>query len=199
MKLKEIFKRKQKDKKHSKNVIIGENTIIDKNANFRYDGNFNNSIIIGKNSMINCNFIFESNKGEISIGDRTFINAGTNLISRSKIEIGNDVTIAWGCTIYDHNSHSIDWKERRKDLEQQFKDLQNGENFIKNKNWDMVKSRPIKICDKAWLGFNVTVLNGVTIGEGAIVGACSVVREDVEPWTIVAGNPAKVIKRIEHE
>lgn len=197
--LKKIMKKKSKNTKISNNIIIGKGSVLLTNTSFRYDINSNNPVTIGENSMLNCNFIFESDKGEISIGDRTFINAGTNLISRSKIEIGNDVTIAWGCTLYDHNSHSIDWKERRNDIEQQINDYKNGENFIKNKNWETVKSRPIKICDKVWLGFNVTVLNGVTIGEGAIVGACSVVRENVEPWTIVAGNPAKVIKRIDHE
>ena len=197
--LKKIMRKKSKNTKISNNIIIGKGSVLLNNTSFRYDVNSNNPITVGEKSMVNCNFIFESDKGEISIGDRTFINAGTNLISRSKIEIGNDVTIAWGCTLYDHNSHSIDWKERRNDIEQQINDYKNGENFIKNKNWETVKSRPIKICDKVWLGFNVTVLNGVTIGEGAIVGACSVVRENVEPWTIVAGNPAKVIKRIEHE
>ena len=148
--------------------------------------------------MINCDFIFESEKGEIEIGDRTFINGGTSLISRSKIKIGDDVTIAWGCTLYDHNSHSLDWQERQKDLEQQLNDYNNGLDFIKNKNWETVKSRPITIEDKVWIGFDCTILNGVNIGEGAIVGAKSVVRENVEPYTIVAGNPAVVIKKLKH-
>ena len=165
---------------------------------FRYDVNLKNPVKIGKDCMLNCNFIFESNKGEIEIGDRTFINAGTNLISRSKIKIGNDVTIAWGCTLYDHNSHSLDWRERQNDLTQQLKDYRSGCNFIKNKNWNTVKSRPIVIEDRAWIGFDCTILNGVTIGEGAIIGAKSVVRNNVEPYTVVAGNPAVVIKRLEH-
>ena len=46
---------------------------------------------------------------------------------------------------------------------------------------------------------NVTILKGVTIGEGAIVGACSVVTKDVPAWTVVAGNPAKVIKIIKKD
>ena len=50
-----------------------------------------------------------------------------------------------------------------------------------------------------WIGFESVILAGVTIGEGAIVGAKSVVRKDVEPWTVVAGNPAVVIKRLNHE
>ncbi|MBK8021791.1 MAG: hypothetical protein IPK19_10285 [Chloroflexi bacterium] len=53
---------------------------------------------------------------------------------------------------------------------------------------------PIRICDKAWIGFNAVILKGVTIGEGAIVGAGSVVTKDVPAWTVVAGNPARIIR-----
>ncbi len=77
-------------------------------------------------------------------------------------------------------------------------DYLNGNNFTVNKDWSNVKSKPIKICDKVWIGFDVVILKGVTIGEGAIVGARSVVTKDVEPWTVVAGNPVKFIKNIEH-
>lgn len=190
-------KRKDKMLKAQKNLTYGKNTILLNGMTIRNP--YQNKITIGDDCMINCNFIFESDKGEIEIGDRCFINAGTNIISRSKIKFGNDITVAWGCTFYDHNSHSLDWRERVHDLEQEIKDYNETGDFIKNKNWDVVKSRPITIEDKAWIGMNCTILNGVTIGEGAIVGACSVVRENVEPWTVVAGNPAKVIRRIRHE
>ena len=53
--------------------------------------------------------------------------------------------------------------------------------------------------NNVWIGFNSIVLKGVAIGEGAIVGAGSIVTKDVEPHTIVAGNPAKFIKRIEEK
>ena len=57
--------------------------------------------------------------------------------------------------------------------------------------------RPIVLEDKVWIGINSTILQGVTIGYGAIVGAQSVVTRDVPPMTIVAGNPARIIKKIE--
>lgn len=66
-----------------------------------------------------------------------------------------------------------------------------------NKKWDVVKEAPIIIKDKAWIGMNVIVLKGVTIGEGAVIGAGSVVTRDVPDWTVVGGNPAKEIKSIE--
>lgn len=146
--------------------------------------------------MIGCEFVFESDEGMITVGNHSFINAGTKLISRTGIDIGNNVTIAWGCTIYDHNSHSLSYLSRRKDIERQLSDYRSGKNFIHSKDWSIVKSRKITIEDDAWIGFGVTILNGVTIGEGAIVSAMSVVRDNVEPWTIVAGNPAVIIKRL---
>jgi len=150
---------------------------------------------IGDDSILACNIIFESKGGEIIIGDRSFIGA-SSLICREKIEVQNNVFIAWGCWIYDHDSHSIDFRERQNDIHQQLIDLRSGKNFIENKNWDVVNSKPIVIQSNAWIGMNCIILKGVTIGEGAIVGAGSVVTKDVLPWTIVAGNPAKLIREI---
>lgn len=59
-----------------------------------------------------------------------------------------------------------------------------------------VRTAPITIKDYAWISYNVCILKGVTIGEGAIVGAGSVVTKDVPDWTVVAGNPAKIIRYI---
>ena len=181
------------------NIRYDKSTILLKSCIFRFDGTEkNNSVTIGKDTMLACSIIFESNTGEVIIGNNTFINNGTSLISKNKITIGNHVTIAWGCTIYDHNSHSLDYRERQKDINRQNEDYREGRNFIASKNWDVVKSKPIIIEDNVWIGFDSVVLSGVTIGEGAIVGARSVVRENVEPWTVVAGNPAVVIKRLKH-
>ncbi|MBB4122705.1 putative colanic acid biosynthesis acetyltransferase [Martelella radicis] len=55
-------------------------------------------------------------------------------------------------------------------------------------------SRPITICDHAWVAAEAFVGPGVTIGEGSVVGARSVVVRDIEPWKVVGGNPARVLK-----
>jgi len=149
-------------------------------------------LVTGKHCVLEGNYIFETKSGFISIGDRVHI-GNSMLISMNRIEIGNDVTIAWDCLIYDHNSHSVSWSERKNDTEQEYLDLISYNNSIKNKNWSVVKSAPIVICDKVWIGTGCKILKGVTIGEGAIVGAGSVVTKDIPPWTIVGGNPAKII------
>jgi len=153
-------------------------------------------VTIGDDNMLNCQIIFESDEGEVIIGNRVFIGAST-LISRERIEFGNNIFVAWGVCFYDHDSHSLDHKMRQEDISQQLRDYRNGQSFIQNKNWKTVKSAPIKISDNAWIGMNALILKGVTIGEGAVVGAGSVVTRDVEPWTVVGGNPAKLIRRID--
>jgi acetyltransferase-like isoleucine patch superfamily enzyme len=60
-----------------------------------------------------------------------------------------------------------------------------------------VISAPVVIEDDAWIGFKAIILKGVSVGRGAIVASGAVVTKDVEPWTVVAGNPAQVIKILE--
>jgi len=153
---------------------------------------------IGDRCLLQNEFIFESAGGKTTVGDGVFINSGTKIISRSLIEIGNAVTIAWGCVIYDHDSHSMSYLDRIADHHQLLNDFPLGK-MIANKDWSRVATAPIRIHDYVWLGFDVVVLKGVTIGEGAIVGARAVVTKDVPPWTIAAGNPARAVKEIPHE
>jgi acetyltransferase-like isoleucine patch superfamily enzyme len=155
-------------------------------------------LVIGDDSNVQGYFVFEKDDGLISIGNRTFIGGGT-FICVDKIEICNDVLISWGCTISDNNSHSTKWTERENDVKLWKRGLDE-KKIGQYKNWNVVKCAPIIIKDKVWIGFNSIILKGVTIGEGSIVGAGSVVTKDVPDWTIVAGNPAKIIRTIpEHE
>lgn len=150
---------------------------------------------IGSNCMIDGTFVFETETGMIKVGDRCHIGNGT-LISKSRIEIGNDVTMAWGFTIYDHDSHSVSWNERMNDTVQEYEDMKKYHDPIFSKDWSKVNTKPIRISDKVWIGMNVIILKGVTIGEGSVIGAGSVVTRDVAPWSVVAGNPARVVRRL---
>ena len=107
----------------------------------------------------------------------------------------NDVTMAWGITIYDHNSHSMAWQQRQKITEHFYRTYGTPQCFA-DIDWTDVATAPIMIKDRVWIGFGASILKGVTIGEGAVVGACSVVRRDVEPYTVVAGNPAVLVRRL---
>ena len=149
----------------------------------------------GQHCVLEGNYVFEKQSGKISIGDRVHI-GGSTLISINGINIDDDVTIAWGCLLYDHDSHSTDWEKRKYDTEREYLCYKQNMPLIANKDWSCVKSAPIHICSKAWIGTGVTILKGVTIGEGAVIGAGSVVAKDVPAWTVVAGNPAQVVKTL---
>ena len=96
--------------------------------------------------------------------------------------------ISYLVDIHDTNGHPIDWEERRLDEQE----LMAGKYRVPTKT----VSKPIVIEDDVWIGFKSTILKGVHIGRGAIVAAGSLIIEDVPAWTIVAGNPAKVVREL---
>ena len=149
---------------------------------------------IGQRCLIRAEFTFESNSGYVRIGNNVNL-GGVHFLCKTLIEIEDDVMMAWGITIYDHNSHSIYWDERKTDLLKCYTEYfeNNGNNGI-GKDWGTVITKPVKIQSKVWVGFNVIILKGVTIGEGAVIGAGSVVASDIPAWTVAVGNPARVIK-----
>ena len=118
-------------------------------------------------------------KATIIIGDHVGI-SGSTLRCSERITIGNRTIIGSGCLILDTDGHPIPAAER------QVPDYYN-----------YVKSRPIIIGDDVFIGARCIITKGVTIGNGAVIGAGSVVTHDVPPNTIVAGNPAQIVKEIE--
>lgn len=104
----------------------------------------------------------------ISIGDKSYVGDGTEIHAGERVEIGNGVLIACGCTILDRDYHKFESDKER--------------------------VKPIVIKDHVWICANCTILKGVTIGEGAVVAAGSVVTRSVPARALAAGNPARVIK-----
>jgi acetyltransferase-like isoleucine patch superfamily enzyme len=113
----------------------------------------------------------------LSIGDRTFIGHECSFTVGKEIRIGKDCLIARGVMIADYDGHPVAPERRREPSA--LEDI-----------------RPVVVEDGVWIGARAIILKGVTIGQGSVVGAGAVVTADVPPRTVVAGNPAKVIKTI---
>ncbi len=176
-------------------VSVEKNNDIDNlNIEVRFLNKTNPMVKIGNNNVLNTKFVLETKTSKITVGNNSFVGGGV-FVCANEITIGSDVMFSWGCTIIDTDAHSLNWEYRKDDVKNWKRGLD--ENAIgKYKDWTNVVSKKIEIQDKAWIGFNVIILKGVTIGEGAIVAAGSVVTKNVDPFTLVAGNPAVFIKKL---
>ena len=144
-------------------------------------------VIIGKNVTIVSAKIFAFDLGKIIIGKYSYIGKNMQIDSCVNVKIGNYCMISNNVLIQDHNSHPIKKIERRKQLIE-----------LQNRPTNVYESanKKIIIGDDVWLGTDSTILKGVTIGNGSIIGARAVVTKNIPPNSIVAGNPAKIVKKI---
>lgn len=128
-------------------------------------------------------------RGRVTLGDFALVH-GARIICDVEVVIGDYALISWNVVLMDTYRVPIDPGERRKELER-----------IPSRQFRVacaeVPAKPIRIARNVWIGFGACVLPGVTIGQGSIVGARSVVTADVPPFTIVAGNPARVIRQLQ--
>lgn len=131
--------------------------------------------------------------GRVSLGNYSLVH-GARFICDEEIRIDDYALISWNVVLMDSYRVSLDPFERRKELERVPK---RSPRYIDAANASPSPPRPIHIKSNVWIGFDACVLPGVTVGEGSIIGARSVVAENVEPYTVVAGNPARVIRRLE--
>jgi acetyltransferase-like isoleucine patch superfamily enzyme len=118
-------------------------------------------------------------EARIKIGAGTFLNKGVMIAAEQLVEIGEHCMFANGCFITD-SSHRYDDPTRPVP-------------------WQGFTTKgPTRIGDNCWLGANVVVTSGVTIGERGVIGANSVVTKDVEPFSVAAGAPAKVLRKVDY-
>lgn len=183
-----IFKNTIKNLLHFYNVLkinnLGKNTFL----HCRIEKRDLKSIInIGENCLINGRLVTENANSNITIKNNVFIGGKTILDCLNIIEINENVLISYECIIADHDSHSTNSLKRQDDLNKFRNDVM---------NWSQVDTKPIIIKKNAWIGTRSIILKGVTIGEGSIVAAGSVVTKNVPNYTLVAGNPAIIKKKL---
>jgi acetyltransferase-like isoleucine patch superfamily enzyme len=131
---------------------------------------------------------YRKNIGDYTYGSPKIFDWGEG----ATLKIGKFCSIADGVVIFLGGEHRTDWVTTypfsAPELNQYFPTAKNIKGHPKTKG-DVI------IGNDVWLGYNSIILSGVKIGDGAVIGACSVVTKNVPPYTIVAGNPAKIIRK----
>jgi len=136
-----------------------------------------NKFYIGNDSTIEDFATINNGVGDVYIGDRTRIGLGCTIIG--PVKIGNDIMLAQNIVISGLNH--------------------NYENIYQPISSQGVSTSQIVIEDETWIGANSVIVAGVTVGKHSVIAGGSVVTKDVPPYSIVAGNPAKVLKKYNFE
>ena len=170
-----VYKNAELELSKTSKIIIGG--IFQFNAKWTKNDPFPSILAMGENSSLIVKSYFSIysgsrvsiNQGASLILGSGFINNNLNLACYEKIEIGNKVAISENVCIRDSDGHNIFTSKH-------------------------IKTQPVKIGDKVWIGMNVTILKGVTIGDGCIIAAGSVVNKDIPANCLAGGVPAKILK-----
>jgi acetyltransferase-like isoleucine patch superfamily enzyme len=136
-----------------------------------------------------CSFSL-GQKGRCTVGNFTLMN-GALVMAEELIEIGSYCLISWNVGIADSDFHPLAPAQRRLDA------LALAPYYKERPPRPPIRTAPVRIGDNVWIGMNAVILKGVTIGENSVVAAGSVVTKSIEPNTVVAGNPAVVVKKFQ--
>lgn len=142
-----------------------------------------NNVFLDNNAVLQLSeehLKYGSQKPKVEIEDKVTIGLGTMISAAKHILIKKNVLISQHCFIGDHDH--------------EYKDINTPIRFQGLRN-----VKPVVIDEGAWIGANVTVCSGVTIGRNSVVGANSVVKNDVPDYAVAVGTPAKIIKRYDHK
>ncbi|MFB6420257.1 MULTISPECIES: acyltransferase [Bradyrhizobium] len=167
---------------------LGAGAVLGADARMRNIYGDTDKIDIGAQSRIFGELMTFAHGGQIRIGEWCYVGEGTRIWSAASIEIGNRVLISHSANVFDSLTHPIGAAARHEQVRQIFTSGHPRELSL--------DEAPVRICDDAWVGAGAMVLRGVTVGEGAVVAAGAVVTKDVPAFSIVAGNPAVLVREL---
>jgi len=175
------------------NVSLDDSAYVETSYSFLlYRSKLPEGVRVGRGSTTYLGTMFDLGPdARVHIGDFCCVH-GAWFICDSEITIGDYAMISWNVVFMDTYGVWTDPAERRKQLAAL--PFDGGRRMPRG-----APAKPIHIGRNVWVGFDCIVLPGVTIGDGSIVGARSVVTENVPPFTLVAGNPARKIRDIEND
>jgi acetyltransferase-like isoleucine patch superfamily enzyme len=172
------------------NAVLDDESMVESTYSFLLDRSeppF--GVRVGKGTSTYGGTMFDLGpRGELTLGQFSMTN-GTRFVSDERITVGSYCLLAWSVVIMDTYRTPLDPLDRRRALQRE--PPTRPRRFVAES-----ETRPVTVGDAVWIGFESVVLPGVSIGEGVIVGARSVVADDCEPWTVMAGNPARVIRKL---
>lgn len=173
------------------NVQIDPSAYIETTFSFLlYRSTQETGLRIGRGASTYLGTMFDvGQNGVVTLGDFALVH-GARIICDSAVEIGHHALISWNVVLMDNYRAPTDRAARREVLRQ---------GNIEHAIHDVAPPRPIKIGANVWIGFDACVMPGVTVGDGAIIGARSVVFEDVPAYSVAVGNPARIVRRLEPE
>ena len=169
------------------NVRVSESAYLGTSYSFHeYRSRASIGLRVGRGASLEQTVLDVGPNGQISLGEFAFVSSA-RIICDSEVEIGEYALIGWNVVIMDTYRVPVDVEMRRHELE---RTSVTPERRLANDG----EPRPVRIGPNVWIGFEACVLPGVIIGEGAVIGARSVVRENVPPFTVIAGNPARIVR-----
>lgn len=147
-------------------------------------------IVIGDYVILRHNRLFCFGRGKLMIGNYCYFGDHTQIDAAEEVKIGNYCMLSNRIMIQDHSSHPLSPRKRREQLIN-----------LQKKPTDVYDTtiKKVIIEDDVWIGMDVLILKGVTVGKGSVVAAKAVVTKDVSPYSVVAGNPARIVKTIEED
>lgn len=173
-------------KKIKNNIIFGKNCIFKHCSDVRLlFGSTKSDVIIGDRVLM-YGILVSCSNGKIKLGDYSQLGEHSKILSANSVTVGEYTAIANNVTIADNNNHPVHPLDRlivRKTLP-----------GSKERSWIYSDNSPIIIGKNCWIGEHSRICKGVTIGDGSVVAANSVVTKSVPENCIVAGNPAKIVK-----
>ena len=172
------------------NVFIDDTAYVETSFSFQFfRSRHERGVEYGRGASTYLGTMFDVGpQGRVKLGDYALVH-GARIVCDTEVLIGDYALISWNVVLMDTYRVPMNPLERRKEM-------QLVPTREKRLACAAVEAKPIRIERNVWIGFDACVLPGVTIGEGSIVGARSVVTQTVPPFTVVAGNPARIIREI---
>lgn len=169
--------------------VLEDGAVLGSSARIRNIFGQRDRIRVGSHSRVLGELLTFRHGGRIELGSWCYVGESSRIWSAGSIIIGDRVLISHSANVFDNLTHPLSAQARHVQIKEIFKSG--------HPKYIDLGERPVRIGDDAWIGANAIVLRGVSIGQGGVVAAGAVVTKDVPPYSVVAGNPAVVVKELE--